>query len=410
MKKILFLLLLASSTFTFSQLSSYYADKQAHNTGIYNSKGDANVTQMTYVNYQYVKNRVANFLESIKVSLIPISDEKITQKGEYQIITRRYKSKYNDEIVVERRFVDIEYKVFKIGNEEIVESFGISGLEEYIGTFFTEFWNPSLNVIEKNGLLYDFNFMQDNIKIKYKKNTKYYKRDVWMEVTNKDIKSTKNFTAAYKAHFDKLAKEKKEFDDKRASQVFSIEKVNSSDFAQFTEKINSILVNNRKDFKDAVKGSFELSIVADTLGNQVVTISNSKDLPAEIMEELLKVKINSYKEQNLKMRTADKYTFTLDSEIKVMNIFEKDFKKIVVTNEGQFTPDQCEKGINTVKNSNRGKGISEIQFRIQNINGKEFLDLEALTFKSKMGVKKVATFVGGAALLGAGAAYYFLFQ
>jgi hypothetical protein len=410
MKKIIFLLLLVNSSLSFSQLSSYYLDKQVHNSGIYNSKGDANVTQMTYVNYQYVKNRVANFLESIKVSLIPISDEKITQKGEYQIITRRYKSKYNDEIVVERRFIDIEYKVFKIGNEEIVESFGISGLEEYIGTFFTEFWNPSLNLIEKNGLLYDFNFMQDNIKIKYKKNNKYYKRDVWMEVTNKDIKSTKNFTAAYKAHFDKLAKAKKEFDDKRSSQVFSIEKVSSTDYAQFTEKINSILINNRKEFKDAIKGSFELAIVGDTLGNQVVTISNSKDLPLDIVEELLKVKISAYKEQNLKMRTFDKYTFTLDSEIKVMNIFEKDFKKIVVTNEGQFTPDQCEKGINTVKNSNRGKGISEIQFRIQNINGKEFLDIEHLSFKSKMGVKKVASFAGGAVLLGAGVAYYFLFQ
>ncbi len=393
--------------YSFSQLSSYYQDRSAHGAAINKSTGYQTVTQITYVNYPYVRDRIATFLED-KAKYVPISDDKVVDKGDYELITRRYKSKYNDDIVIERRFIDVQYKVFKIGSEQIIESFNISGLEDYIGVFYTEFWNPSLNLIEKNGLLYDMNFMQDNVKIKYKSNNKYYKRDVWMEVTNKEIKTQKAFVAAYKAHFDKLLKLKKEFDDKRAKDVYSIEKVNSQDYASFVSDVNSVLNNNRKDFKDPVNNTFDINIVSDTLGNQTMTISNSSELPADVVNDLMKIKIRSYRELGHIMKSSDKYSFKISNDVKVMTVLEKDFKKVSVVNENQFTPELVQKGINTILNNNRGKGTTELQYVIQNINGKEYTDQEELSFKSKIGVKKVGSVVGGVALIGIGVAYYFI--
>lgn len=400
-------LFLCSLSMSFGQLSLYYKDQSAYNSELNKSAGTIFTGQITYVNYEVSKNRVLNCLTEV-VSLTPLTDEKITKKGDYTIITRKFKNKYNDDIVVDHRFVETEFVVFNVGDEQIVESFRIRGLEQYIGEFYGGFWKPNINVIDKNGVVFKHEFMQDLIFVKYKANNKFYKRDVWLEVSNKVIKDTKKFKTELKAEFDRVAKLKKEFDTRRASQVFSVEKTSPEEFKKAVDNVNYYLQNNKNSFDKNLNASFTVTFVVDTLGNQTVSISNESELPARVASSIKQIKMSNYREQGKIMQSKDVYTFKIDNQIKTMEVFEKDFKKIVVLNETEFTADQIEKGKALVVRNKAGKGISKIEFITQDLNGYLNNTESTLSFKSKVGVKKVAVVGLGVVLIGGYVIYQYV--
>src|SRR5574343_2005271 len=114
---LIFCLPIFISNETTAQLSYYYENGiEATRTLVNNQKGSPNVTQMSYYGFNFVNNSVHACLTD-ELPFVPFEEFKVTKKGDFEVYSRNYKHKYNDDMAPERRYIQVNYTTATI--EEI---------------------------------------------------------------------------------------------------------------------------------------------------------------------------------------------------------------------------------------------------------------------------------------------------
>jgi hypothetical protein len=404
---LIFCLYLFISNETTAQLSYYYENGiEATRTLVNNQKGSPNVTQMSYYGFNFVNNSVHACLTD-ELPFVPFEEFKVAKKGDYEIYSRKYKNKYNDEIAPERRFIQVNYTTATIEGERVVISARFEGLQDYIGEFYGAFWLPTIDAkITSSGEVMAHTFLQDNISVQ----TKYdkVKRDqlFWIDVTNKEIKDFSKFKTALSKKLIKEREERNAFNKKRASTVFNLKEVSSTDYLKVKkaveESVYDALAKNTSD----VNLMFNLIVNVDTTGKLSVSIDGNSALNEQIIKSLNYISFDKYKEKGVFMFTKD--VFAIDASkklengqvylkgenLKFMSVYSNSFEEAIAANKADL---------------DNGRGIYDISVSFIDFNGNSTAKMTVNSYKEK---KSTGYYLlGGAAVLGVGGYYgYTLFK
>ncbi|MDP4797410.1 MAG: hypothetical protein NWR50_00975, partial [Crocinitomicaceae bacterium] len=398
---LIFCLYLFISNETTAQLSYYYENGiEATRTLVKNQKGSPNVTQMSFYGFNFVNNSVHACLTD-ELPFVPFEEFKVAKKGDYEVYSRKYKNKYNDEIAPERRFIQVNYTTATIEGERVVISARFEGLQDYIGEFYGAFWLPTIDAkITSSGEVMAHTFLQDNISVQ----TKYdkVKRDqlFWIDVTNKEIKDFSKFKTALSKKLIKEREERNAFNKKRASTVFNLKEVSSTDYLKVKkaveESVYDALAKNTSD----VNLMFNLIINVDTTGKLSVSIDGNSALNEQIIKSLNYISFDKYKEKGVFMFTKD--VFAIDASkklengqvylkgenVKFMSVYSKSYEEAVAANKADL---------------DNGRGIYDISVSFIDFNGNSTATMRVNSYKEK---KSAGYYLlGGAAVLGVGGYY-----
>lgn len=398
---LIFCLYLFISNETTAQLSYYYENGiEATRTLVNNQKGSPNVTQMSYYGFNFVNNSVHACLTD-ELPFVPFEEFKVAKKGDFEVYSRKYKNKYNDDIAPDRRYIQVNYTTATIEGERVVISARFEGLQDYIGEFYGAFWLPTIDAkITNSGEVMSHTFLQDNVSVQ----TKYdkVKRDqlFWIDVTNKEIKDFAKFKTALSKKLIKEREERNAFNKRRASTVFNLKEVSNGDYLKVKkaveESVYDALAKNTSD----VNLQFNLIVNVDTTGKMTVSIDGNSALNEQIMTSLSYISFDKYKEKGVFMFTKDVFAFDASKKLengqvylkgenlKFMSVYSKGFEEAVTLNKADL---------------DNGRGIYDISVSFINFNGNSTATMSVNSYKEK---KSAAYYlIGGAAVLGVGGYY-----
>jgi hypothetical protein len=398
---LIFCLYLFISNETTAQLSYYYENGiEATRTLVNNQKGSPNVTQMSYYGFNFVNNSVHACLTD-ELPFVPFEEFKVAKKGDFEVYSRKYKNKYNDDIAPDRRYIQVNYTTATIEGERVVISARFEGLQDYIGEFYGAFWLPTIDAkITNSGEVMSHTFLQDNVSVQ----TKYdkVKRDqlFWIDVTNKEIKDFAKFKTALSKKLIKEREERNAFNKRRGSTVFNLKEVSNGDYLKVKkaveESVYDALAKNASD----VNLQFNLIVNVDTTGKMTVSIDGNSALNEQIMTSLSYISFDKYKEKGVFMFTKDVFAFDASKKLengqvylkgenlKFMSVYSKGFEDAVAVNKVDL---------------DNGRGIYDISVSFINFNGNSTATMAVNSYKEK---KSAAYYlIGGAAVLGVGGYY-----
>lgn len=398
---LIFCLYLFISNETTAQLSYYYENGiEATRTLVNNQKGSPNVTQMSYYGFNFVNNSVHACLTD-ELPFVPFEEFKVAKKGDFEVYSRKYKNKYNDDIAPDRRYIQVNYTTATIEGERVVISARFEGLQDYIGEFYGAFWLPTIDAkITNSGEVMSHTFLQDNVSVQ----TKYdkVKRDqlFWIDVTNKEIKDFAKFKTALSKKLIKEREERNAFNKRRASTVFNLKEVSNGDYLKVKkaveESVYDALAKNTSD----VNLQFNLIVNVDTTGKMTVSIDGNSALNEQIMTSLSYISFDKYKEKGVFMFTKDVFVFDASKKLengqvylkgenlKFMSVYSKGYEEAVTLNKADL---------------DNGRGIYDISVSFINFNGNSTATMSVNSYKEK---KSAAYYlIGGAAVLGVGGYY-----
>jgi hypothetical protein len=398
---LIFCLYLFISNETTAQLSFYYENGiEATRTLVNNQKGSPNVTQMSYFGFNFVNNSVHACLTD-ELPFVPFEEFKVAKKGDFEVYSRKYKNKYNDDIAPDRRYIQVNYTTATIEGERVVISARFEGLQDYIGEFYGAYWLPTIDAkMTNSGEVMSHTFLQDNVSVQ----TKYdkVKRDqlFWIDVTNKEIKDFAKFKTALSKKLIKEREERNAFNKRRASTVFNLKEVSNGDYLKVKkaveESVYDALAKNTSD----VNLQFNLIVNVDTTGKMTVSIDGNSALNEQIMTSLNSISFDKYKEKGVFMFTKDVFAFDASKKLengqvylkgenlKFMSLYSKGFEDAVTANKVDL---------------DNGRGIYDISVSFINFNGNSTATMSVNSYKEK---KSAAYYlIGGAAVLGVGGYY-----
>lgn len=398
---LIFCLYLFISNETTAQLSYYYENGiEATRTLVNNQKGSPNVTQMSYYGFNFVNNSVHACLTD-ELPFVPFEEFKVVKKGDFEVYSRKYKNKYNDDIAPDRRYIQVNYTTATIEGERVIISARFEGLQDYIGEFYGAFWLPTIDAkMTNSGEVMSHTFLQDNVSVQ----TKYdkVKRDqlFWIDVTNKEIKDFAKFKTALSKKLIKEREERNAFNKRRASTVFNLKEVSNGDYLKVKkaveESVYDALAKNTSD----VNLQFNLIVNVDTTGKMTVSIDGNSALNEQIMTSLNSISFDKYKEKGVFMFTKDVFAFDASKKLengqvylkgenlKFMSVYSKGFEDAVTANKVDL---------------DNGRGIYDISVSFINFNGNSTATMSVNSYKEK---KSAAYYlIGGAAVLGVGGYY-----
>ena len=398
---LIFCLYLFISNETTAQLSYYYENGiEATRTLVNNQKGSPNVTQMSYYGFNFVNNSVHACLTD-ELPFVPFEEFKVTKKGDFEVYSRKYKNKYNDDMAPERRYIQVNYTTATIEGEKVVVSARFEGLQDYIGEFYGAFWLPTIDAkMTNSGEVMSHTFLQDNISVQ----TKYdkLKRDqlFWIEVTNKEIKDFAKFKTALSKKLIKEREERNAFNKRRSSTVFALKEVSNAEFLEVEKAVEGAVYNAL--VKNTADVSIQLKVIVnvDTTGKLAVNIDGNSPLNEEILKSLNYISFDEYKEKGVFMFTKDVFVFDASKKLengqvylkgenlKFMSVYSKGFEEAVTVNKADL---------------DNGRGIYDISVSFINFNGNSTATMSVNSYKEK---KSAAYYlIGGAAVLGVGGYY-----
>ncbi len=358
------------------------------------------MTQITYFPFDFVEPRVHNALDETN-ALVPFEEYRITKQGEFEIYKRKYKSRYNDELVPQRRFLEVEYKTVVVEGIRIILSAKFSGLESYVGEFYGGFYIPKIDAkYTESGEVMSHTFMQDKASVKTKKDPKTRDQLVWLEVNNTVIKDFNKFKSALTKKITDDRNARIAFEKRRASTVFSFKDVNSKEYTSLQQSIDEAVNRSMKNTNGDLQSNFEVIVKVDTTGKSTVDFSSSTPLAESIKSSLSYLSIDEYKENGKYMFTEDRFSYNVSRKAEKGQVFlKKDQITFKTTNTQEYqTAIQNEK---TMLSS--GRGIYDVTVTSASINSTPSTMVNIDTFKSKK--SPLAYAVGGLVILG-GAAYY----
>ncbi len=405
MKKIkislLFCLYLLISNETTAQLSYYYENGiEATRTLVNNQKGSPNVTQMSYYGFNFVNNSVHACLTD-ELPFVPFEEFKVSKKGDFEVYSRKYKNKYNDDIAPERRYIQVNYTTATIEGERVVISARFEGLQDYIGEFYGAFWLPTIDAkMTNSGEVMSHTFLQDNISVQ----TKYdkVKRDqlFWIDVTNKEIKDFSKFKTALSKKLIKEREERNAFNKRRSSTVFALKEVSNAEFLKVEKAVEGAVYNALAKNTSDVNLQIKVVVNVDTTGKMAVSIDGNSPLNEEILKSLNYISFDEYKEKGVFMFTKDVFTYTASKKLengqvflkgenlKFMSVYSKGYEEAVTANKAELSS---------------GRGIYDVSVSFIDFNGTSTSKMTVNSYKEK---KSPGYYIlGGAVILGGGAYY-----
>ena len=405
MKKIkislLFCLYLLISNETTAQLSYYYENGiEATRTLVNNQKGSPNVTQMSYYGFNFVNNSVHACLTD-ELPFVPFEEFKVSKKGDFEVYSRKYKNKYNDDIAPERRYIQVNYTTATIEGERVVISARFEGLQDYIGEFYGAFWLPTIDAkMTNSGEVMSHTFLQDNISVQ----TKYdkVKRDqlFWIDVTNKEIKDFSKFKTALSKKLIKEREERNAFNKRRSSTVFALKEVSNAEFLKVEKAVEGAVYNALAKNTSDVNLQIKVVVNVDTTGKMAVSIDGNSPLNEEILKSLNYISFEEYKEKGVFMFTKDVFTFNASKKLengqvflkgenlKFMSVYSKGYEEAVTVNKAELSS---------------GRGIYDVSVSFIDFNGTSTSKMTVNSYKEK---KSPGYYIlGGAVILGGGAYY-----
>ncbi|MEN9999373.1 MAG: hypothetical protein RI922_2363 [Bacteroidota bacterium] len=398
---LIFCLYLFISNETTAQLSYYYENGiEATRTLVNSQKGSPNVTQMSYYGFNFVNNSVHACLTD-ELPFVPFEEFKVTKKGDFEVYSRKYKNKYNDDIAPERRYIQVNYTTATIEGERVVISARFEGLQDYIGEFYGTFWLPTIDAkMTSSGEVMAHTFLQDNISVQ----TKYdkVKRDqlFWIDVTNKEIKDYAKFKSALSKKLIKEREERNAFNKRRASTVFSLKEVSNTEFLKVEKAVESAVYNALVKNTSDVTLQLKVIVNVDTTGKLAVKIDGNSPLSEEIMNSLNYISFDEYKEKGVFMFTKDVFTFNASKKLengqvflkgenlKFMSAYSNGYEEAVTANKADLSS---------------GRGIYDVSVSFIDFNGTSTSKMTINSYKEK---KSPGYYIlGGAVILGGGAYY-----
>lgn len=391
------------SQVNFAQLSYYYQNGESKTNTMLSDKSSAMyVTQMTYYNYEFVKNRVHNCLTDI-LPFTPFQDYKTVSQGGYEIISRMYKNEFNDDLAPDRRFIQVEYKTVVVEGERFIVSARFNGLPDYIGEFYGAFWMPTIDAKNvTSGEIMSTNFLQDYVSVQTKFDAKKRDQLVWIEVSNKEIKDLSKFKSELAAKIIADRKAKEAFNKRRAGTTLALKEVSGDEFAKLKSAVESGLTNGLSEIKEDYTVDLRVDVSVDTTGKLTTSFSKETPMNDRIQRAVSNAYFSKYKENGMYMFTKDSFVFSgskrtekgvvfvKNEQIQIKSDHSKDFENKVNESKDRF---------------NRGRGNYEVTVMSTDISGVKNSILSIDSFKEK----KSPTYyiIGGAAVLGVGGYYVY---
>ena len=368
---LIFCLYLFISNETTAQLSYYYENGiEATRTLVNNQKGSPNVTQMSYYGFNFVNNSVHACLTD-ELPFVPFEEFKVAKKGDFEVYSRKYKNKYNDDIAPDRRYIQVNYTTATIDAK-----------------------------MTNSGEVMSHSFLQDNVSVQ----TKYdkVKRDqlFWIDVTNKEIKDFSKFKTALSKKLIKEREERNAFNKRRASTVFNLKEVSNTDYVKVQKAVEESVYDALAKTTSDVNLKFNLIVNVDTTGKMTVSIDGNSALNEQIMTSLSYISFDKYKEKAVFMFTKDVFAFDASKKLengqvylkgenlKFMSVYSKGFEEAVTANKAEL---------------DNGRGIYDISVSFIDFNGNSTATMAVNSYKEK---KSAGYYLlGGAAVLGVGGYY-----
>jgi len=386
-----------------AQLSYYYQNGESKTKTMLSEKSSAvYVTQMTYYNYEFVRDRVHNCLTDV-LPFTPFQDYKTTNEGGFEIISRMYKNEFNDDLAPERRFIQVEYKTIVVEGERFIVSARFNGLADYIGEFYGGFWMPTIDAKNvTSGEIMSTTFLQDYVSVQTKYDAKKRDQLVWIEVKNKEVKDLAKFKTELAAKIVADRKAKEAFNKRRAGNVFALKEVSADEYAKLKNSVESGLSNGLSDIKEDYTLDLRVDVTVDTTGKLTTSFSKETPLNERIQRSISNSYFSKYKENGVNMFTKDSFVFTgskrtekgqvfvKNEQVQIKSIQSKDFENKVNESKERF---------------NRGRGNYDVTVLLTEINGVKSSTLNVDSFKEK----KSPTYyiLGGAAVIGVGGYYVY---
>jgi len=386
-----------------AQLSYYYQNGESKTNSMLSEKSSAMyVTQMTYYNYEFVRDRVHNCLTDV-LPFTPFQDYKTVSQGGFEIISRMYKNEFNDDLAPDRRFIQVEYKTVVVEGERFIVSARFNGLPDYIGEFYGGFWMPTIDAKNvTSGEIMSTKFLQDNVSVQTKYDASKRDQLVWIEVTNKDVKDLAKFKSelATKIKADRKAKE--EFNKRRAGTILVLKEVSADEFMKLKNAVESGVTNGLSEMKEDYTLDLRVDVLVDTTGKVTTTFNKETPLNERIQRLISNAYFSKYKENGMNMFTKDSFVFSGSKRTEKGQVFAKNEQVQIKTDHSK----DFENKVNDSKDRfNRGRGNYEITVVSTEINGVKSALLNVDSFKEK----KSPTYyiIGGAAVLGVGGYYVY---
>jgi hypothetical protein len=394
---------LSAANTSVAQLSYYYQNGESKTEAMLSEQSSAiYVTQMTYYNFEFVRDRVHNCLTDI-LPFTPFQDYKTIKQGEYEVISRMYKNKYNDDIAPDRRYIQIEYKTAVVEGERFIVSVRVNGLSDYVGEFYGGFWMPKIDAkIVSSGEIMGTPFLQDYVSVQTKMDTKKREQIVWIDITNKEIKDFQKFKSALATKRIADRKAREAFNKRRAGTTFMLKEISTESYAKMKDAIDNAVKNGLVELKENFALDLSVNIAVDTTGKLTTTFSKETPLNERIERAVNNVYFTKYKENEVYMFTKDVFTFNGSKKSETGQVLLKgevlDFKS------GNSLAFEQEVTASKERLSS-GRGLYDLTVTSIDMNGATSAVMTVNSFKEKK--SPIYYIVGGVAILGGGGYYLY---
>lgn len=393
--------ILGAATTANAQLSYYYQNGESKTISMLTEQSSAiYVTQMTYYNFEFVRDRVHNCLTEI-LPFTPFQEYKTVKQGEYEVISRMYKNKYNDDIAPDRRYIQIEYKTAVVEGERFIVSVRVNGLSDYVGEFYGGFWMPKIDAkIVSSGEIMGSPFLQDYVSVQTKMDTKKREQIVWIDITNKEIKDFQKFKSALAAKRIADRKAREAFNKRRAGTTLALKDVSAESYKKFKDAIDNAVNNGLVELKENYSLDLRVDVAVDTTGKLTATFSKETPLNERIERAINNVYFTKYKENDMYMFTKDVFTYSGSKSSETGQVL---LKGEVLSFKSGNTQDFEQEVTASKERLSSGRGLYDLKVTSIDMNGVKSSVMTIESFKEKK--SPLYYVIGGAAIL-VGGGYY----
>lgn len=324
MKSILSALIFLFSLNVSAQVRNYYLSRDfPKSTG--QEGNHAFDIEITGVSYKYVEQSLnAYFKNTLKFERIGFLTANVNDS--VLLVTERFKNINDPEINPKFEFLDLKFRIFKMGSDSIIERLDALGSEAMLGEFYKKYWNAELNLIDlKNPVIIsETKNANDLVQLNYQpaksKESVFspYSISVTSAIDNMSevLKETKLFLA-------ERNKKKHDFDVLRNATRFPLKQQES---AYYDSKKREIELELRAILttKKNTTGSCEVVVRKDTTGLVWISVDGKNgDINAQLRAALLSLTYKNYVLNGFKMDTEDKFVYEYSFIRETVDLFKK---------------------------------------------------------------------------------------
>ncbi len=310
MKSILSALILLFGVNASAQIRNYYLSRDFPKSTGQESNHTFDI-EITGVSYRHVEKSLTTYFKStLKYERIGFLTSNVNDS--VLLVTERFKNINDPEINPKFEFLDLKFRIFKMGSDSIIERLDAIGSEAMLGEFYKKYWNAELNLIDlKNPVIIsETKNANDLVQLNYQpvksKESVFspYSISVTSVIDNMSevLKDTKVFLA-------QRNKKKHDFDVLRNTTRFPL-KHQESTYYEAKKREIELELRAVLTTKKNITGSCEVVVRKDTTGLVWVSVDGKNgDINAQLREALLTLTYKNYVLNGFKMDTEDKFVY-----------------------------------------------------------------------------------------------------